>query len=368
MGITNIEPNSIGMLMADALRKGKSGANSIGRLPEKWPIVGGMGAGDLLFGKGPELAESMAHGFSPLRGSGTATSVDPRIVDLAMTPLPAGLMAKGASMATQKMTAKILRESAEKATDMGRREFMQNAGALAGATAMGAAVPGAVKGAAKLLGKETIAPVTAHVGESLIPKISEKLVEGYKKWFPKEGAGWLDDINYMSNSGFDETHLQKMFEEFSTNPLPHDVVKRAVGDIPHDLIKEDIIPRMIISDDAPALNEIRQKTWQAKVKLGKGEQLPEWPGLLAEEKRLEALATKGTERYTKDPEFAKQVDYFHMTGKLPKGAPEEAGLVPIHSLPRDSPVGALWNHVQDRIPVESSYLESTTPPKGWGMD
>ena len=81
-----IPQNQLAGVLAAILKGGKDALNYPGKLPESVPLLGGMGAGDLVFGKGPELMEDMSYGFPPYKGTGMATKVDPRTVDLALAP------------------------------------------------------------------------------------------------------------------------------------------------------------------------------------------------------------------------------------------------------------------------------------------
>lgn len=80
------ERNVLMGVLADALRKGKDGMNAPGRLPEGVPLLGGMGAGDLMLGQGPELVDDLSYGQKPYKGSGYSTKVDSRVLDLAAVP------------------------------------------------------------------------------------------------------------------------------------------------------------------------------------------------------------------------------------------------------------------------------------------
>lgn len=85
------ERNVLMEALADALRKGKEVMNSPGKLPGVIPVVGGMGAGDLMLGQGPEVVEDLSYGQKPYKGSGYGTKVDPRVLDLAAVPGVSGI-------------------------------------------------------------------------------------------------------------------------------------------------------------------------------------------------------------------------------------------------------------------------------------
>ena len=188
--ISAIPQNKLGGIISSALRAGKDALNYPGKLPESVPLLGGMGAGDLVFGQGPELAEDMSYGFGPTKGAGWATKVDPRVVDLAFAPgvgTAAGMALRGG--------AAIPKAAVQMATNEGRREFMKKAAGLAAGGVVTAATPdmliqalkkapAALADAAPLVAKE-VAPAavaqaarawTPEMIRAAIPKISEHIV------------------------------------------------------------------------------------------------------------------------------------------------------------------------------------------------
>lgn len=292
--ISNIEPNPVGLALARALRAGKGGLNALGTLPKSVPLVGGQGAGDLIFGKGPEAAESWAHGFPPTTGTGMTFGLKPEAVDLALTPAPIGL----GKMAGQKLLAKMLRKEAEAgATDVGRREFLKQGAALAGAGAVATAIPDVAKLAAKGLGKEAAAATGAQTAKALGANLSEHLLNGLKLWEKSpQATKWLDDLNTGVSSGTNEGTVAA-FRKSLEGEFPHEEFKKFVGDVPLEKVDPDLVGKLY-----------RNETHHAK-------------------HFDQDIFSKGFEKfydeYKASPKLQALHDEYMITGKLPKGAPDE---------------------------------------------
>jgi hypothetical protein len=181
--LTETPQNPILGMMSKALRGGKDILNYPGKLPDSVPLLGGMGAGDLIFGKGDELMEDMSYGSPPYRGTGWATKVDPRTVDLAFAPGVGSLA--GAALRGTKYVPKI---AGQAITSEGRRDFFKKVGGLGAGAALSAATPEllvkALREAPALAAKEGVPTATAQVAKavahwtpeaisSYLPKIAE---------------------------------------------------------------------------------------------------------------------------------------------------------------------------------------------------
>jgi hypothetical protein len=86
--LSEIEPDRTGMLLSQLLRGARSGIDRVGSLisPSTIKAMGDYTPGNLLIGQAPEALADWAHGFGPLKGRGTTTSLDPRAMDVAMLP------------------------------------------------------------------------------------------------------------------------------------------------------------------------------------------------------------------------------------------------------------------------------------------
>ena len=84
-----IPRNTIVGGVADLLRYGKNKLNAPGKLPTSWPLVGGMGAGDLALGNAPEAMDDYSQGMPPVQIHGMTSRVDPRMLDIAALAIPA---------------------------------------------------------------------------------------------------------------------------------------------------------------------------------------------------------------------------------------------------------------------------------------
>jgi len=67
--------------LAEALRSTRDFADNA-RVPEAVPLLGGMGAGELLLGKSPEGFENLAYGMPMTTGKGFTTRLKPETVDM----------------------------------------------------------------------------------------------------------------------------------------------------------------------------------------------------------------------------------------------------------------------------------------------
>ena len=185
-----IPQNQLAGMLATALKGGKDALNYPGKLPESVPLLGGMGAGDLVFGKSPELVEDMSYGFPPYKGTGMATKVDPRTVDLALAPG----MGTAASLALRGGKA-IPKVVAQAATNEGRRDFLKKAGALTAGGAVAAVTPDvlvqALKKAPSVAAKEVVPAAAVQAVKAWTPELVRSAI-------PKLSIGHLggDAIHY----------------------------------------------------------------------------------------------------------------------------------------------------------------------------
>lgn len=198
-------------LVASALRKSKDVLNYPGKLPESVPLLGGMGAGDMLLGKGPELMEDMSYGTPPYKGSGWATKVDPRTVDLAFAP-GVGTLASTALRGGK--------AAATAATNVGRREFLKKAGALTAGGAAAVAAPGLLVKALKeapVLAKEAVPIMAKEAAPAAAVQVA-------RTWTPELLKSILVDETKNAWSRINDPHwnpsLSTTPEELVANTIP----------------------------------------------------------------------------------------------------------------------------------------------------
>ena len=240
--MSDIPQNKLAGILASALKGGKDVLNYPGKLPESVPLLGGMGAGDLVFGQGPELAEDMSYGFGPTKGAGWATRVDPRTVDLAFAPG----VGTAASLALRGGKA-IPKVAAQAATSEGRRDFMKKAAGLTAGGIAAAATPDmlmqALKKAPALASKEAIPAAAVQAAKSMwtpeliksaIPKLSinhlggdaihytDELAEAIKKRYatPEEFANEQKLVKEWSEGVYD-THSPESYAAIKAEREAH---------------------------------------------------------------------------------------------------------------------------------------------------
>ena len=209
--LSAIPQNQLGGFLAQALRGGKDVLNWPGKLPESVPLVGGMGAGDLVFGKSLELVEDMSYGFPPYKGSGMATKVDPRTVDLALAPgvgTAAGMALRGG--------AAIPKAAVQMATNEGRREFMKKAAGLAAGGAVTAATPDMLMQALKKA-PAALADAAPLVAKEVAPAAVAQVVRAWTPEMIKSGLSKAAET-FVGDAALQHTpKLEKMFlKKFKT--------------------------------------------------------------------------------------------------------------------------------------------------------
>lgn len=256
--IKAIQPNLLGMALARALRTGRDVLDMPGRLPEDWPVVGGMSAGDVIFGKSPEAVEDYAHGFGPLsKGQGLTTRVDPRVLDIAGLPL----MGTAAALPLRgMMMAKALRGGGVNAS---RRKFLQQAGSLTASPVVNAPIPSTLAKfaapAAATVAAATIpaaAPMTmdallAAIKSSMAKKVQNMHAELATMTPPQTAVdeqlrAWLGNqspeglTNYLLNS-LDETYVPGKTSSQFGRPF----IEKMVGDAPLETVNPETIANMM---------------------------------------------------------------------------------------------------------------------------
>jgi len=337
MPINAIEPNSYGIALSKLLRGGRDALNSPGKLPESVPLVGGQGAGDFLMGKAPEAIEDYAHGFGPLgRGKGLTTQVDSRILDIAGLPfIGAAGVGKYAKMGKEALMAKTLRET----PDIGRREFLKDAGTIAAAGTAGLAIPDVVKLAAKGLTKEVAPGVGAAVARS--PLIGA--FKGLSGWAAKHAEDLGLYWNYGSGGAPIGEHLRAVAAHMTDNaPLYEPELKELAK---HGSLHENLLGD-IVANETPHMRTDRT---------GPGQGI--WGGADGIESEWrkgydKVLAGRGFigEHVTameKSPELKKQYDQYFATGKLPKGAPEWLTYIEPVNAPSDTATAKIFQKTMD---------------------
>ena len=127
--LKNEEYNQFLMDIAEAAQKAKDFGNKA-RIPESVPLVGGMGAGDLLLGKTPDEVKEWAYGNSPVevkpmeRLPSLKKGRTQQVVDTAFTGLQAGSLVKAAGSAVKKGAYALGEALKPKPFDPARRKLL----------------------------------------------------------------------------------------------------------------------------------------------------------------------------------------------------------------------------------------------------
>jgi hypothetical protein len=99
--------------LADALRSTRDFADRA-RVPESVPLLGGMGAGEILLGQSPEGFENVAYGMPMTTGKGWTTRLKPETIDMGFLGLDAlgvGQLAKAGAKPLAKAAAREINEA-----------------------------------------------------------------------------------------------------------------------------------------------------------------------------------------------------------------------------------------------------------------
>jgi hypothetical protein len=241
-----IKPNLMGLALAKALRGGRGALNYPGKLPESVPLLGGMGAGDLLFGKSPEAMEDYSYGFGPLgHGKGLTTKLDPRMVDVVTAPVI------GIGGAAQQMGKRLTTV----ALDAGKRQTLKKIGSVAAT----AAIP-----VATLKSAEHMLPA---VGEKIAQRLSKatfkaaspsELIQAATKWVDSPRLGhYLDEAREL---GLDY-HTGDSIADTVRNALAHPEMPKVLEDltkgrpISKDFITRHMEDRQLKNPDAPVISD-----------------------------------------------------------------------------------------------------------------
>lgn len=143
--------------LADLLKEGKAYANKTS-FPQSFPLVGGMGLGDLFMGEAPSLVDDISYGGlgAIVRGGNRATgglgtyTLDKRTADLGLLGADAYGIGKLATLGSARAGNRLL----SGVYNPNRREMMKKTAALSGAGLAAAAIPATVR-AVRAVGKGT---------------------------------------------------------------------------------------------------------------------------------------------------------------------------------------------------------------------
>lgn len=232
--ISPITPNKYMLGLSQFLHGAKDTLNWPGKLPKWVPLVGDMGAGDFVFGEGPEYAEDLAYGFGRGKGGGLQRRLDPRAVDLAGTPT------FGAVTGAKLMANQIRRGvtgALEGATNLGRRKFLGKAGAAAGGAAAGAAVgPDLLKAA--------------------LPNIAEDVAPAVAKQAPRVAAAAV--ARFGKHQGAVDAALERMRQSHLADK---DNIEWAIENYGDEAIQQEVKESGLHSHHAAEAEPHLQKDW-----------------------------------------------------------------------------------------------------------
>lgn len=328
--VSAIQPNPTAMRISQLLRSGREGLNYPGKLPEEVPLLGGMGLGDLVMGQSPEYVEDRAHGFSKSRGKGMTYQMDPRIIDVAALPLLPTLAAKGG------MTLKdIISGAAVKPmSDIGRREFLKQAAALAG----GAAVPDILKP----LAKEVAPAVTAQIGKVGVESLFSTLAAKSVKWAERNAKEVYDVLGGDSSpesfiesaKGIANSPTFKLKFEELTNAYPKGSVDLDLVSKLHSQSTHFDFSRSVYFGEKP-LFEVSEAEGLRSMQVG------------THGKTIKAIRAMEDKLAKGNPKLVKQYEEMYVTGKLPKDASWLLEHISPEWLPENSKLGALYKEVME---------------------
>ena len=328
-----IEPNRAGLMLAKALRATKDFGNKV-ELGYP-PLTGTMGIGDLLMGQGPELAEDLSYGFSGSRGKGMTYKPDPRYLDLALTPVPYGIIGKGAKSLAAKM---LVGEEGVMANEA-RRNFLKQGSALAGSSAIGGV-------AGVDLVKALIPAATVQVGKAGIGSLGSALMSNALKWAEKHAQTLGDNVGWIEYS---KSGMLDQLANHAKNPEYGKALDKALSGGHGGSVDENLIAKLT---STASHNDFYRASGQ-EARVTKTHALSEDPTLYEEySKKLKELEEK---LRGGDKKLLVDLEELTLTGKLPKGADPLLGeLEPHQYLSRESKLDDLLEQIGKEY---DKYLE-----------
>jgi hypothetical protein len=264
--IRNTPQNPYAAYAAEGLRSMRDALDVV-PLPE---MLGG-GLGKALIGKAPEEVTEWSYGNSPLRQNPTHTPYLPQLKqERAQGVADVAFLPGAEALAVGKLAGAGLRKGYDAAmsgaTNVGRREFLNKAGAVAGAGAVAAAVPQVVKQVAKLADAPVESAVAKRAAGSAAVKAAARAAT------PHEFYAALRVIDHDAETALNEINRSYMgrlkeashadYNDWIKTPEGRDYfnsIGPSDGEMPHwtDVAAPDYRPR-----SAP-LEEQMQKEVQA---------------------------------------------------------------------------------------------------------
>ena len=188
-----IEPNPVGSVLSAGALKAKALADKL-RIsytgPGANPEGSEMGAGELLFGRGPEALEQWAYGFPPWTGKGQTLRLKSEAIEIAALPTFGALgMSKAVAKGVAKAAPRILKKTLPSPVDLERRNFLKHAGAAVALTAAPTALikgieHAAPRAAAKATVRAAARPAIADVLPGVLDKVMASIARQAKDWTP----------------------------------------------------------------------------------------------------------------------------------------------------------------------------------------
>ena len=337
------EANRALLALSKLTRYGKEALNYPGKLPKSVPLLGGMGAGDLVMGEAPEALEDYAYGSGPFhRGAGTTTRMDPRLVDVATLPFLGGVGAKAVKsvLPKQKMLAEAVRggnvvehlpeqralstvvRGAEPEVDQGRRAVLARGLGLAARTAL-PAIPGG--GMLAKLGEDAATAV--------VPKVAQAAATG-----AGTHLAWAKKLQDVLSGGADDLHLMEDFfpEGNYMQPEHHSALAEIAPELGRTM--DDLAARGFKADPEYLHNQIASVMSNGDNpelirKITKLDQAAEGTSdralaakMREESGRISDQIMEGqfrAEDWAKKPGNQAILDEYHLTGKIPTGEAAE---------------------------------------------
>lgn len=195
--------------LADLLG-GTKGFLNQARVPQGVPLVGGLGAGDLM-GQAPETLDSMSYGFSPVRGAGMAATLDPGVADLLGLMAPLAGRAAGVARALPGVARQAALDAYSPAVNVARPRY----------TLGGREVPREV-----LQQEFGFLPSAEEVNKAMKEakkaradaRLEEIKKAGRLNWTPAEGFGSKATVGSFEDTRSPEELLQFILDKGKTLP------------------------------------------------------------------------------------------------------------------------------------------------------
>ena len=256
-----IEPNPVGSVLSAGALKAKALADKL-RIsytgPGANPEGSEMGAGELLFGRGPEALEQWAYGFPPWTGKGQTLGLKPEAIEIAALPTFGALgMSKAVAKGVAKAAPRILKKTLPSPVDLERRNFLKHAGAAVALTAAPTAIIKGIEHAApRAVAKATVRAAARPTATEILKKMSGSAITDFGRTIKQMESVW-EPMKYPKQAR-QHLEIQKAY-----NDLPKDFdvssvyskgelkdIDDFIARLPEDMDPEVALRRVLNDPDA----------------------------------------------------------------------------------------------------------------------